>query len=108
VSYTLAFALQLKKKHGKTSVRVEQGKTSVRVSSCADNKPALHTAIMSIMIPQLTKSSCVFIKGKLLSTVTKNLSLKKSVAAIFEEQCIHKFYVRVTEHRNKFLYNKTK
>jgi hypothetical protein len=29
VSYTLAFALQLRKKHGKTSVRVE--KTSVRV-----------------------------------------------------------------------------
>jgi hypothetical protein len=32
VSYTLAFALQLRKKHGKTSVRVgEHGKTSVRI-----------------------------------------------------------------------------
>ena len=30
-SYTLAFALQLRKKHGKTSVRVEHGKISVRV-----------------------------------------------------------------------------
>ena len=30
-SYTLEFALQPRKKHGKTSVRVEHGKTSVRV-----------------------------------------------------------------------------
>jgi hypothetical protein len=30
VSYTLAFALQLRKKHGKTSVRV--AKTSIRVA----------------------------------------------------------------------------
>jgi hypothetical protein len=29
-SFTLAFALQLRKKHGKISVRVKHGKTSVR------------------------------------------------------------------------------
>jgi hypothetical protein len=37
-SYTLAFALQLRKKHAETSVRVEHGKTSVRVVICADRK----------------------------------------------------------------------
>jgi hypothetical protein len=37
-SYTLAFALKLRKKHGKTSVRLEHGKTSVRVVICADHK----------------------------------------------------------------------
>jgi len=38
VIYTLAFALQLRKRHGKASVKVEHGRTSVRVVICSDHK----------------------------------------------------------------------
>ena len=67
-SYTLAFALQLRKKHGKTSVRVEDSatdKTSVRVEDSATDRFAARTSVFpchyhSDNAPQSSSATCRF------------------------------------------------